>query len=283
MNAPAHTPRPAETAEPAAPSTSAPAGDPTDRPAAKSPQRSDVPAWYHPLGAVALVAWLALFGAGILVDSRPHRVVISPEGARALQAEGQTTAAAEAGPRPPDAPSAVVGGPATSGELAWSWLVVFTCFLPLNLAWLCLTSSTLGAIGSRANLFDDASPPPEPDKTDPILSAVLRGFFVYLFLISGLLLLNQAPFSNAGPSQYIRLAGFLSLFSFAVSYQPRLFAELLRVAAERLGGSTGKGGIGSGSVSQKTVESEQHTKVREQETTITPGPASIAAPPRPPD
>jgi len=63
---------------------------------------------------------------------------------------------------------------------------------------------------------------------------MLRGFFVYLFLTSGLLLLDDAPFSNPTPGQYIRLAGFLSLFSFVVSYQPRLFNKLIVWAFERI-------------------------------------------------
>ncbi|HEU4688404.1 MAG TPA: hypothetical protein VFS23_08595, partial [Vicinamibacterales bacterium] len=50
----------------------------------------------------------------------------------------------------------------------------------------------------------------------------------------GLLLLDDAPFVNTGPVQYIRLAGFLSLFSFVVSYHPRLFSALLSAASQRI-------------------------------------------------
>jgi hypothetical protein len=91
------------------------------------------------------------------------------------------------------------------------------------------------------------------------MSAVLRGFFVYLFLMSGLLLLDDAPFSNAGPSQYIRLAGFLSLFSFVVSYQPHLFSALMLSAFERIQ-------VRAGEKSQSVTASEQevvkHTTVK---------------------
>jgi hypothetical protein len=53
-------------------------------------------------------------------------------------------------------------------------------------------------------------------------------------MMSGLLLLDDAPFSDAGPGQYIRLAGFLSLFSFVVSYQPKLFGSLILSAFQRI-------------------------------------------------
>jgi hypothetical protein len=66
------------------------------------------------------------------------------------------------------------------------------------------------------------------------VSALLRGFFVYLFMTSGLLLLDETPFSSPSPGQYIRLAGFLSLFSFVLSYQPQLFTALIDSAFQRI-------------------------------------------------
>ena len=180
------------------------------------------------LGLFVFVLWLGLFGGGILVDTAPARTAISPMGAAALQTEQSGTAAAPAGQ---------TGLPASSSSastLLAAWLVVLTCFLPLNLAWLCVVSSTLGAIGNLANLGDDEGATRSRDSSNPYVSAVLRGFFVYLFMMSGLLLLDDSPFSNAGPGQYIRLAGFLSLFSFVVSYQPRLFGSLILSAFQRI-------------------------------------------------
>jgi hypothetical protein len=106
--------------------------------------------------------------------------------------------------------------------------------VPLNLAWLCVASSMLGTVGSLANLSDDHSLTRSRDMSNPYTSALLRGFFVYLFMMSGLLLLDDSPFSDTGPGQYIRLAGFLSLFSFVVSYQPRLFSSLMMSAFQRI-------------------------------------------------
>ena len=66
------------------------------------------------------------------------------------------------------------------------------------------------------------------------MSGVLRGLFVYLFFISGLLLFDDKPFSTPGPGQYIRLAGFISLVSFLVNYRPNLFASISDWAYERI-------------------------------------------------
>ena len=66
------------------------------------------------------------------------------------------------------------------------------------------------------------------------MSGLLRGLFVYLFFISGLMLFDDKPFSSPGPGQYIRLAGFVSLISFLVNYRPHLFATISDWAYERI-------------------------------------------------
>lgn len=202
--------------------------------AGAAPSLRPMSALTRALGFAVFLAWMGLFGAGIMVDTSPYRHAISPEGARLLRAEGelsQPVPAAELAPvNPPvNAPPA----PRVPG-MAESWAVSLFCFLPLNLAWLCLAASTLGAVGNMANLGSERDPMPPHDASSPLLSAMLRGFFVYLFLMSGMLLLDHAPFSGAGPNQYIRLAGFLSLFSFLVSYHPQLFGTLIVSAFERI-------------------------------------------------
>jgi hypothetical protein len=170
--------------------------------------------------------WLALFAGGIVVDTAPYREAISATGANALV----NGAAVQANAAPQTAPSGAQPGP----SLWISWIVVLTCFLPINLAWLCAGAGTLGAFGNHANLADDRGKAMSHDNTNPYTSAVLRGFFVYLFMMSGLLLLDDSPFSHPSPGQYVRLAGFLSLFSFVVSYQPRLFSVLIVWAFHRI-------------------------------------------------
>jgi hypothetical protein len=173
-------------------------------------------------GLFVFVAWMLLFGSGILVDTLPYRVAISPSGAAALTPQA-TAVDSVSTVRIDDLPS-----------LIRAWVIVLFCFLPLNLAWLCVAASTLGAFGNLANLGDDGVASRSRDTSNPYTSAILRGFFVYLFMMSGLMLLDDAPFSDAGPGQYIRLAGFLSLFSFVVSYQPKLFGSLIVSAFQRI-------------------------------------------------
>ena len=186
---------------------------------------------------LAFLVWLVLFAGGILIDTKPYRSVLSPGGVAALEAEAvpSTAAAASATPVNTQAPKP----PAPAPGLAKSWIVVLLWFLPVNLAWLCAAAATLGSFGSRVNLGDDQTKRTSRDNSNPFISALLRGFFIYLFMISGLLLLDVNPFSNPTPGQYVRLAGFLSLFSFVVNYQPRLFSMLIVWAFNRIQESEG--------------------------------------------
>jgi hypothetical protein len=178
---------------------------------------------------LVFVFWLALFTGGITVDTRPSRCLISPQGVAAL--EDQT--------KPPCGQFVVV----TKTMLFRASGTILLWFLPSNLALICAGAGVLGTFGNRADLSDDASPTPSQDNTNPYTSAMLRGFFVYLITISGLLLLDVNPFSNPSPAQYIRLAGFLSLFSFVLSYQPRLFRKILVWTYHRIEQTEGPGRI----------------------------------------
>jgi hypothetical protein len=179
---------------------------------------------------LVLLLWVGIFAGGILVDTEPYRIAISSSGAALLKdVPPATGAAAPASAATPESRTPV----ALPGQTR-SWIVVMLCFLPLNLVWVCAASSALGAFGNRANLGTDQAAKRSRDNTNPYVSAILRGFFAYLFLTSGLLLLDDAPFSHPGPGQYIRLAGFLSLLCFVVSYQPRLFNTLIVWAFHRI-------------------------------------------------
>lgn len=167
--------------------------------------------------------WLNLFAGGILFDTRPSRCLISAEGVRALEKETDYN-------HTPCQPFAKV----TKTMFVVASGKVLLWFLPVNVALICASASLLGAFGNRANLSDDASPRPSQDISNPYISAMLRGFFVYLIMISGLLLLDVNPFADPSPGQYIRLAGFLSLFGFILSYQPRLFRQMIVWTYHRL-------------------------------------------------
>lgn len=205
--------------------------------------------------------WLALFTGGITVDTRPSRCLISAEGVRALedQANYEKNRCAQ---------FAVV----TKTMLFKASGITLLWFLPINLALICASAGVLGTFGNRADLSDDASPRPSQDDTNPYISATLRGFFVYLIMISGLLLLDINPFSNPSPAQYIRLAGFLSLFGFVVSYQPRLFREIVTWTYHRIEQTEGRG-----QGSERTGITVHHEKETHESETIHAVPAAANA------
>jgi hypothetical protein len=188
--------------------------------------------------------WLSLFAGGIIVDTRPSRCLISEAGVKALEGEVNYN----------KSPCNVQGDPNVLKMLKASGIVLFW-FLPINIALICTSAGVLGTFGNRADLADDMSARPSQDNTNPYISAVLRGFFVYLIMISGLLLLDVNPFSDPSPGQYIRLAGFLSLFGFVLNYQPRLFREIVIWAFNRIEQREVSG------TAEVTVHQEKHTHI----------------------
>jgi hypothetical protein len=214
--------------------------------------------------SLVLISWLFLFAGGILVDTKPYRCVISPNGVQVLADEGNPGGQRLEGSGCTEKQIEGAGISVPIWPQSWSkfyllavsWLAVLLFFLPLNLALVCATAGTLGAFGGKANLQDDSTPHNSRDDSNPYLSGLLRGFFVYLFMISGLLLFDDKPFSNPGPGQYIRFAGFLSLFSFVVNYQPYLFTTLIEGAFQRI--SARRGGAA-------TVEAPRGTVVTDME------------------
>lgn len=196
--------------------------------------------------------WLALFTGGITVDTRPSRCLISAEGVRALE-----------DPTKYEKNLCDQFSVVTKTMLFRASGITLLWFLPINLALICASAGVLGTFGNRADLSDDAAPRPSQDDTNPYISATLRGFFVYLIMISGLLLLDINPFSNPSPGQYIRLAGFLSLFGFVVSYQPRLFREIVTWTYRRIEQTEGPG-----RGSERTAITVRHEKETHESETI---------------
>ena len=189
------------------------------------------------LAVFFLLSWLFLFAGGITMDTTKFRCVISPGGATQLAAEGKVGQQVKAEEVCKDQVVWVPAWPAPLANtytLAISWLGILLFFLPLNLAMISSAAGALGAIGNKANLEDDQTLPQSRDESSPLMSGLLRGLFVYLFFISGLLLFDDKPFSSPGPGQYIRLAGFISLISFLVNYRPHLFATISDWAYERI-------------------------------------------------
>ena len=207
--------------------------------------------WFIVLAGISVgfALWISLFTAGILVDSEPYRRVISSQGAEEMRTAapaGQATvssdtlsASARSGPAagPPEAAeptgTTTANSPPTNSTL-WAFIVALLCFTPSNLAFLCCLAGVLGAMGRRVVLSTQQDQGTR-DRTYPLLSALLRSFFVYLTVISGLLVLLENPIlGTASPGQYIRFAGLLSLLGFFVNYDPTIFVALLDRVRDRM-------------------------------------------------
>lgn len=260
----------------------------------RSTRHRKLSGWELVLATVFLVMWLVLFGGGITMDTAKYRCAISTGGAVALATEAQPGEAAAkdvcqkseyaqwvpvgwswfAEKRSATEQSAtgttelklVPTEASNAYRLLMAWLGVLLFFLPLNLAMVSATAGALGALGNKANLEDDRTESNaratqesnrSMDMSNPIMSGLLRGLFVYLFFVSGLLLFDDKPFSSPGPGQYIRLAGFISLISFLVNYRPHLFTTISDWAFER---------INSRKVIPKQAE-ENQTQIEETEET----------------
>lgn len=230
------------------------------------------------LAVFILLLWLHLFAGGMLVDTQPYRCAISwsalaeinpktindhpcnafwnENGERTARVfsnrygvprpAGGANAAAAADAAAATATAALPVQPVPFGEMALPWLLTILFFTPLNLAFVAATAGALGGLGAIANLDDDSDTNEKRDRTNPLVSGLLRGMFVYLFVISGMLLFDDSPFSATGPDQYVRLAGFLSLFSFVVNYQPKVFSNLLDWANTRIQTRNNAGAITQG-------------------------------------
>jgi len=143
-----------------------------------------------------IAVWMVTFLFGTLVDSRPYR----------------------------EAFAALAGG---VGGVVGNGLLVLGTYTLTNIAILCLLSSLLGALGARADLNTDTEAEAAADNSSPRNSALLRGFLVYIALLAGLLIFGDDP-TAPSQKQYVRLAGFTSVFAFVLSYRPSLFGTLLQ-------------------------------------------------------
>jgi small-conductance mechanosensitive channel len=159
------------------------------------------------LTVATIILWIVIFLAGIVINSAPFRDRMTSK-----------------------APNIFV----------WftNWIVVLFVYTPTNVAILSIFAGLLGALGRCATLHvitkrEDEEFPEDP--INPYLSGVVRGFIVYLLIISGMIIiLESPPISPTGPDQYVRLASVISVASFIVSYNPRYFGKLLHRATESI-------------------------------------------------
>ncbi len=147
-------------------------------------------------GVISLLSWMFLLIVGIIIWSKPYRdKFLDPT-------------------------------KLTFAEALKYGLLLFLCYTVTNVALLCGLSSCLGALGRRARVAGNEYAKPSADVRTEYIGAVIRGFFVFILLLSGLIFIKDQPFDNITPSEYARLAGTSSVFGFLIGYDPRLFARI---------------------------------------------------------
>jgi len=170
------------------------AAAPTLAPALSGLPRRPLTASEAVVVVTAILAWSVLVAVGVAVPTKPYiDLLSSPDGN----------------------PSAVA--------LAKAMFVILTCYTFTNVAALCCLSAVVGAIGRSAGIDDVERNDPATDLRTLCLSAVIRGFFLFLVVLSGTLFVSEQKFGNISIEQYLKLAGLVSLLSFAIGYDPHLF------------------------------------------------------------
>src|SRR5262245_48069528 len=105
----------------------------------------------------ALPLWIMIFLVGTLVNSQPYRQAFTK-----LDGMADTLVA--------------------GAKVAVTYTLTNVCIL-------CLLASLLGMVAAKVQLGSDADKSAAGDRTSPGISALLRGFFVYLALIAGVMVL----------------------------------------------------------------------------------------------
>lgn len=151
-----------------------------------SPPVPRLEAWEIGASIAALALWLLLLTAGISVSTQAYINAIQNH--------------------------------TVSGVLALvsSLVVIATCHTVTNTALLCCVSAFWGALGFRVTGGTPGAVDGFTDRRDAYVAAATRGFFIFLIILSGSIILSDQAFTNLTLEKYIRLAGMSSLLSFTV-------------------------------------------------------------------
>ena len=202
-------------------------GPPTPSPTRPSPEPAPAPSvlsatssvaiepWEIGASVVALILWIALLACGITISSKPF-----------IDGIAKATSL-------------------LSLNVLGDLLVVMLCHTATNSAMCCCLAAFLGVIGARAIPSGDPRIRTASDRSTSYASAITRGFFVYLIIQSGAIILSTDPVFTTTLEGYVRLAALSSLISFAVGFNPLLFQNLMNrvdAIAEGAGRSDKSGG-----------------------------------------
>jgi len=154
-------------------------------------------------GLVVIVIWVFIFAAGVSVPAAPYIKMLDE----------------------------MSHGEASPLTLSGCLMLVITCSTFTNPGILACLASLLGGISRRAQ---EIVAPGTSTAASPLVAlsaacaaAVIRGFFLYLVFLSGLLLLTTEAITKASQDQYVQLAGTVSVLAFVIGYDPEFFSKLM--------------------------------------------------------
>lgn len=140
----------------------------------------------------ALLAWTALFAAGMFIGSAPARQKLA-------------------------------AGPTEALEFLRLWSIVLATYTPSNSAFL---AALAGVLGMGLRRLRSARAHSILPTQFPYLTAVIRGFFVFLLVIFTVLIFDDRPLTQPTQHAYTKLAGGISLLSFLVTYSPSVVGKI---------------------------------------------------------
>lgn len=150
----------------------------------------------------AIVGWIVLFAVGVSIPSAPYISLLDQ------MTTAQTSFLA----------------------LLGAGMMVVLCSTFTNPGILSCLAAFLGGVAKRVQ---PESPLPGTENDGPsaaaaYMSAVVRGFFLYLVMLSGLLLLTTKAITDSTQEQYVQLAGTVSVLAFMVGYDADFFFRIMR-------------------------------------------------------
>ncbi len=174
---------------------------------------------YKVAGCIALVLYIFLFGAGLVVDSAPYRAALRN---------------------------------AAFDPVAF--IIVVFAYTPTNTAFLAILAGLIAGCASRVTYHHYLYPPERPGnhhgkeltqsviyRTESPFASMFRSLVVYFAFLAGILITTVDQFTTTTQDQYIRLAAAVSFFSFIVGYDPSLFQSILsRVRMPLKGAATAR-------------------------------------------
>jgi hypothetical protein len=191
------------------------------------------------VGIFVVILWLFLFGMGMLIDSKPYRDALTTKNDTLRKDTLRIIITKTINPDKTytDSLKSVTRiAPKSNKSSIELFCNVVIFWTPTNVALLSMLAGLAGGfsrkIWRKPNAVANTTNPKligddiDFYNTSPF-SGMIVGFVVYLAFISGTFLTMDNPFTNPTQGQYIRTAGFISLFGFAAAYEPTIFINIL--------------------------------------------------------